>query len=130
MITHIGHVTILVKNQKEARDFYINKLGFVVIEEHEDGKGGYTWLVVAPSKESKTVFTLMLPTNNEEEALVGKQTGKIPFVVLVTTDCEKDAAMIKGRGVTFLKEPTDEFWGINALFTDLYGNVFDLCQVK
>lgn len=128
MITHIGHVTILVKDQKEARDFYTNKLGFVVIEEHEDDKGGYIWLVVAPKKDSKTIFTLMTPTNKDEEGLVGKQTGTIPLAVLVSDNCVKDAAELKSRGVKFLKEPTNEFWGIDALFADLYGNIFDLCQ--
>jgi len=130
MITHIGHICILVKDQKEARDFYVNKLGFVVVEAHEDGQGGFMWLVVAPKKDNKTVFTLMRPTNKAEEALVGKQSGQVPFAVLVTDDCRKDAAEFKSRGVKFVKEPTDEFWGVDAVFADLYGNLLDLCQPK
>jgi catechol 2,3-dioxygenase-like lactoylglutathione lyase family enzyme len=128
MITDIGHITILVKSQKEAREFYTKKLGFVVIEEHKQDDNTWTWLVVAPNKDCKTVFTLLLPTSKDEEARIGKQTGLIPLVVLITNDCKKDAAELQKRGVVFTKQPTNEFWGVDALFTDLYGNVFDLCQ--
>jgi len=128
MVTHVGHITILVKNQKEALDFYTKKMGFVVVEEHKDDKGGWLWLVVAPKKESLTVFTLMVPQNEKDMKLVGNQTGEIPLVILVTDDCRKDAAEMKKRGVEFIKDPKDEFWGVDALFKDLYGNIFDLCQ--
>src|SRR5690348_12903980 len=128
MLTHVGHITVLVKDQKAALDFYTKKLGFALIEEHKDDQGGWNWLIVAPSKESQTVLTLMRPTTPEEEKLVGKQTGKIPFLIVVSDDCRKDAADWKKRGVKCLKDATDEFWGVDALFEDLYGNIIDLCE--
>jgi catechol 2,3-dioxygenase-like lactoylglutathione lyase family enzyme len=130
MITTIGHITILVHDQKAARDFYVNKLGFEVIEEHKQDENIWLWLVVAPNKDCQTVFTLILPTNDDEKARVGKQTGQIPLAVFLTEDCRKTAQELQNRGVKFTKQPTDEFWGVDALFVDLYGNVFDLCEPK
>lgn len=128
MITGIGHITILVHNQSAAVEFYTSKLGFDIVESHKDEDGAWYWVTVAPKDNHATVFTLMAPSTDEEKELVGKQTGAIPIAVLLTEDCRKTAQELKGRGITFIKEPTEEFWGVDALFTDLYGNIFDLCQ--
>ncbi|MFS0878851.1 hypothetical protein [Metabacillus niabensis] len=37
---------------------------------------------------------------------------------------------MKEKGVTFHGEPNDMPWGIEVVFEDLYGNRFDLLQVK
>ena len=129
MVTNISHITLLVHNQEEAARFYTEKLGFVITESHKGEDGTYFWLTIAPSMESTSIFTLMLPVTQEDKALVGKQTGSVPFCILTTNDCHKTAAEFAARGVTFIKQPTAEFWGIDALIKDLYGNIIDLCQV-
>ena len=126
MITHISHISLLVNDQEKAAQFYTQQVGFVVLEDHACEE--FRWITIAPSKESTTVFTLMAATTDEDKALVGKQGGNMPLCVLTTDDCHKTAQELKSRGVNFIKEPTNEFWGIDSLFTDLYGNVIDLCQ--
>ena len=128
MVKGIGHITILVHNQSDAIEFYTKKFGFDIVESHKDEDGNWYWVTIAPKGSYATVFTLMAPTTDEERDLVGRQTGSIPLAVLLTDDCRKTAQELKNNGVTFIKEPTEEFWGVDALFTDLYGNIFDLCQ--
>jgi catechol 2,3-dioxygenase-like lactoylglutathione lyase family enzyme len=48
MIQKLSHVTLFVRNQDEAKDFYVNKLGFKVHTDHTMDNG-FRWLtVVAP----------------------------------------------------------------------------------
>ena len=47
MIQKLSHVTLFVNNQDEAKDFYINKLGFEVRTDHTM-EGGFRWLTVGP----------------------------------------------------------------------------------
>jgi hypothetical protein len=46
----------------------------------------------------------------------------------MTDDCHATAAQFSKNGVEFVKEVTTEFWGINAIIRDLYGNLILLCQ--
>jgi len=126
MITHISHISLLVHDQEQAAQFYTQKVGFVIIEDHK--AEGFRWITIAPSEDSTIVLTLMVPVTEEDKALVGKQAGSLLLFVFTTDDCHKTAQELKSRGVNFIKEPTQEFWGIDSLFTDLYGNVIDVCQ--
>ena len=127
-MNRISHISLLVHNQDEAHAFYTEKLGFVVTEGHKAEDGTWYWLTIAPTKESPVSLSLLLPQTPEDKALVGKQSGSIPLFVLLTDDCHKTAAQFSAKGVTFTKQPTNEFWGIDAVFKDTYGNLIDLCQ--
>src|SRR5262249_44177890 len=128
IMNRISHVTLIVHNQEDALAFYTEKLGFVVTESHKAEDGTYLWLTVAPTQESSVALTLMLPQAEEDKALIGKQSGSIPFFCLMTDDCHATAAAFSKKGVEFVKETTTEFWGINAILKDLYGNLILLCQ--
>lgn len=128
MNNRIGFVSLLVNNQDEAFEFYTKKLGFVMVEGHKAPEGGWYWLTIAPSKDSSVVLTLMVPQEPQDVALIGKQSGSIPLLVLLTDDCQKTIEEYKKAGVTVIKEPTVEFWGTDALIKDLYGNIIDVCQ--
>lgn len=128
MASKISHFSLLVRNQDEALAFYTEKLGFVVTESHKAPDNTYFWLTIAPTKESTISLTLMLPQQPEEHVLIGKQSGSIPLFVLLVDDCHKTAAEFATKGVEFAKQPTNEFWGIDAVIKDLYGNLIDICQ--
>lgn len=53
----IGKVTLYVNNQEEAKDFWINKVGFVLKAVHPMGPN-MTWIEVAPSEDEFTTFVL------------------------------------------------------------------------
>lgn len=126
MITQFSHVTIFVHNQDDALEFYTKKLGFVVHTDAAYGPG-LRWLTVSPVNKSFQI-TLMYAETPQQKALVGTQAADMPFCVFETDDCKADCDAMKKAGVEFVQEPTQQPWGIEALFKDLYGNILDLVQ--
>jgi hypothetical protein len=66
----------------------------------------------------------------EQMARVGDQAGGRVFLFLRTDDFPRDHAAMLARGVRFPEEPRHELYGSVAAFTDLYGNQWDLLQLK
>jgi catechol 2,3-dioxygenase-like lactoylglutathione lyase family enzyme len=128
MITKIGHITILVRDQDEAILFYTNILG---MEKRSDVamENGFRWVTVAP-KDQKLEIVFVLADSPEELARVGNQAADHVFLVLHTDDCRKEAARLQALGVKFLSLPTNQMWGVEAVFQDLYGNVMDLLEPR
>ncbi|MGM0875178.1 MAG: VOC family protein [Bacillota bacterium] len=127
----IGHITILVKDYDEAIDFYTNSLGFTLISDNSFGEGmRMRWVTVAPSRQHETAIVFVEADTEEKRVLVGSQAAQHVFLVIETDDCFRDYSNMKEKGVTFLGEPKEMPWGIEVVFEDLYGNRFDLLQVK
>ena len=61
-------------------------------------------------------------------ALVAK--GSLGGGVFETTDCQATFEELSAKGVTFLQEPAERPYGIEALFRDDSGNWFSLTQPK
>jgi uncharacterized glyoxalase superfamily protein PhnB len=51
-------------------------------------------------------------------------------MTLQTDDCRRDYQAMKEKGVKFYGEPTNQMWGVEVVFEDLYGNLYDLVQRK
>jgi catechol 2,3-dioxygenase-like lactoylglutathione lyase family enzyme len=124
MITKLTHVTIWVKNQDEAKAFYVGKLGFQVRTDDSSTLPGYRWLTVAPSDQPEIEIILGPAVQPEEIAAIGKQGTW----VLGSDDIYKDYADLKLRGVKIHGEPQVNPYGTDFVFADLYGNTFDLVQ--
>jgi predicted enzyme related to lactoylglutathione lyase len=54
--------------------------------------------------------------------------GAMGAGVIETDDCRATYEQLKARGVTFLQEPAERPYGIEALFRDDSGNWFSLTQ--
>ena len=48
MTQHLGLVSIVVRDYDEAIDFYVNQLGFRLVEDSPLPEPGKRWVVVAP----------------------------------------------------------------------------------
>ncbi len=57
------------------------------------------------------------------------QTGGRVFLFLHTDDFQSDYERMRERGVSFEETPREETYGTVAVFTDLYGNRWDLLQL-
>jgi catechol 2,3-dioxygenase-like lactoylglutathione lyase family enzyme len=123
---HIAHVSLVVHDYDEAIAFYTQKLGFDLIED--------TWLsnekrwVLVMPKGSTCSLLLAKATTNAQSAVVGSQTGGRVFLFLYTDDFWTDYASLLENGVSFVRPPTEYDYGLVAVFTDLYGNMWDLLQ--
>jgi catechol 2,3-dioxygenase-like lactoylglutathione lyase family enzyme len=136
VITRLSHATIYVLDQEEALQFYRDKLGFEV---RTDAKMdyGFRWLTVGPKTQPELEIILMAvkesPMFGAEHVAALKnliQSGAMGVGVLHVDDCHKTYEELKARGVEFLSEPTDNFYGIEALMKDNSGNWFSMTQPK
>ena len=121
-----GYITLLVKDINEAIEFYTTKFGFVVVENMQNGD--FHWVTVAPQQDNETVFVLGCKFPGVEQ-IIGRQAGMAPLAIIASDNCREDVAQMKELGVEVVKEPADEFWGIDAWVKDLYGNIFNIVEV-
>ena len=129
----LGYVSLLVRDYDEAISFFTTKLGFELIEDSPsiDRFGrDKRWVLVAPSGSRGTQILLAKASTPEEETRVGNQTGGRVFLFLHTDDFWRDHRALTARGVKFVREPKEEPYGTVAVFEDLYGNKWDLLQLK
>ena len=129
MAQHIGAVALLVRDYDEAKAYYAGVLGFEVVEDTDMG-GGKRWLVVTPPGSAETRLLLARAVTPEQQARVGDQTGGRVFLFLHTDDFRRDFAALKSRGVRFCEAPREEPYGAVAVFEDIYGNRWDLLQLR
>jgi catechol 2,3-dioxygenase-like lactoylglutathione lyase family enzyme len=132
MITKMSHTSLFVLDQDRALDFYTNKLGFKVVDDIPMGPGT-RWLTVSPPEQPDLEIVLfpltvgkMFP--KETVALMTDLITKGTFGigVLQCTDIFATYEELKAKGVEFMKPPTKEFYGTEALFKDDSGNYFSL----
>jgi catechol 2,3-dioxygenase-like lactoylglutathione lyase family enzyme len=127
------HVAVVVRDYDEAIAFYTEKLGFLLIEDTYQPEQDKRWVLVAPpgiNKESGTTILLARPSKPGQENYVGNQTGGRVFLFLQTDDFWRDYENYRNRGIRFVREPKEADYGIVAVFEDLYGNLWDLVQMK
>jgi glyoxalase/bleomycin resistance protein/dioxygenase superfamily protein len=58
------------------------------------------------------------------------QVGLGTTWVVETDDCRKEHAALAARGIKFRDEPKDMPWGVSAVFEDLYGNPYNLLELR
>jgi predicted enzyme related to lactoylglutathione lyase len=124
MITKLSHVTIWVKNQDEAKKFYVETLGFKVGTDDSTTMPGYRWLTVKAPQQSDVEIVLGPAAEPQQVAQIGKQGTW----VLASDNIQEDYRRLKARGVKIHYEPRENPYGTDFVFEDLYGNTFDLVQ--
>lgn len=124
---NIASVALVVKNYDEAIDFYTNKVGFELVEDTNVGNGK-RWVVVAPKHTQGTSLLLAQASTEQQESAVGNQSGGRVFLFLQTDDFHRDFQFMTEQGVRFEEKPREEEYGIVAVFSDLYGNKWDLIE--
>lgn len=123
----LGAVSLVVRDYDEAIAYYTRVLGFRLVEDTPRGPGR-RWVIVAPPGASECRLLLAKAKNEAELRAVGNQTGGRVFLFLQTDDFARDHAAFVARGVRFIEAPRREDYGTVAVFTDLYGNRWDLLQ--
>jgi catechol 2,3-dioxygenase-like lactoylglutathione lyase family enzyme len=125
---------IYVRDQEEARLFYVEKLGFRV---HTDARNGdYRWLTVQhPAQPSFQLglFAAGPPTMDEATAAAVREIvakGAMPPLVLVVEDCRAAYDAMRARGVEFIQEPVERYGNVDAGFRDPSGNGWKMVEER
>ncbi|QNF34539.1 VOC family protein [Adhaeribacter swui] len=129
MAQQIGQIALLVREYDEAIAFYTQKLSFKLLEDTPLSEVK-RWVVVAPKGGAGYRLLLAKASNEEQASRVGNQTGGRVFLFLYTDDLRRDYAEMKKAGINFVREPSEEPYGLVAVFQDLYGNLWDFIQTN
>jgi hypothetical protein len=117
-INRFACITVAVKEQDEALQWFTEKLGF---QKRVDRPGpGIRFLTVSPAKQPdlQVILASWFPDH----------IGKNPTAVLYTDDCRATHDELRNRGVAFTEAPQEKPFGLQAVFKDLYGNSYALLE--
>jgi len=129
MIEKLTLVTIVVKNQEAALDFYTKTLG---LEKRTDltPPGAPRWVTVAPKGQDIEISLWEAGSRTEGAPSSHQHAGNGTSWNFQVGDCRKAYADLKARGVNFRSEPVEYPWAIAAAFTDPDGNPLGITQPR
>ena len=133
MQQYLGLVALVVRDYDEALQFYVDTLGFTLVEDTHVPAQDKRWVVVSPpgaDGNQSAKLLLARAVGDEQSSRIGNQTGGRVFLFLYTDDFERDYQTYQRRGVEFVRPPKQEAYGTVAVFRDPYGNLWDLLQVQ
>lgn len=125
MINKIGKVTVYVNDQEEAKDFWLNKVGFVLKFEQEMAPG-MAWIEVGPSEEEFTTLVLYSKPAMEQ---YNPSAVAHPSILFSTTDIESAYKKMQQNGVE-VEEMQRMPYGTMFSFKDQDGNSYLLREDK
>lgn len=123
-------MALVVRDYDEAIEFFTKKLNFKLIEDIYQPEQDKRWVVVAPPGSSESTILLARPSNKTQVKYIGNQTGGRVTFFLRTDDFWRDYKHMVSVGIKFIREPKEASYGTVAVFEDLYGNLWDLLQMK
>ncbi|MGA2112988.1 MAG: VOC family protein [Anaerolineales bacterium] len=131
MISKVIRITLVVRDQEEAFQYYTETLG---LEKRADFplSPGRRWLTIAP-KDQEGLEIVLQPSDwfeGAEREQHAAMVGKNPTIVFSVDDCRQTYTLLQGRGVKFDSPPEDLPYGIQAVAKDLYGNDLVLLEPR
>ncbi|MBM5605755.1 VOC family protein [Listeria seeligeri] len=124
MIKKIGQVMLYVEDQAAVRDFWVEKLDFVVVSE-EVVNGEIQWIEIAPTKGVETTFVL------QNKKIVAEMNPDMnlgtPSILLFGENIAELYEEYKNKGIT-VGELVDLPMGRVFNFADNEGNYFAICE--
>jgi catechol 2,3-dioxygenase-like lactoylglutathione lyase family enzyme len=132
MFSSLTVVKISVLDQDEAIDFYVNKLGLELANDVQQGPT--RWVTVrVPGQPMPEIYLEEPAPPAVDEATAGQvrellTKGALGFLAFITDDCRKTAETLHARGVEFIQEPTERFYGIDCGVRDPFGNQIRILQ--
>ncbi len=128
MKQRIAHIALVVRNYDEAIEFYTQKLNFELTEDTNLPEENKRWVIVSPPGANECRLLLAKAANSEQEKAIGNQAGGRVFLFLFTDDFWRDHKSMIEKGVEFIRPPKKHNYGTVAVFSDLYGNLWDLLE--
>ena len=119
--------TLVVPDYDAAIAFYVGALGFDLHEDTDMGSGK-RWVVVGPSSGARLL--LAKAADCAQANAIGNQTGGRVAFFLETDSFADCYERFTAAGVMFDEEPRREPYGTVAVFSDPFGNRWDLIEPK
>lgn len=119
-------VTLLVPDYDAAIEFYVGKLGFLLLEDTFLSPTK-RWVRIAPNT-GETCLLIARADTPAQQAAIGAQTGDRVAFFLQTDDFVQDYTAMRAANVQFEEAPRQETYGTVAVWRDPFGNRWDLIQ--
>jgi catechol 2,3-dioxygenase-like lactoylglutathione lyase family enzyme len=127
MATRLALTTLVVPDYDAGIAFCVGALGFDLIEDSDMG-AGKRWVVVGGAQGGRLL--LAKAATNAQTAAIGNQTGGRVGFFAHTDDFTGTQARLVDAGVMFHEQPRHEPYGTVAVFSDPFGNRWDLIEPK
>ncbi|EJE1658160.1 VOC family protein [Listeria monocytogenes] len=124
MVEKIGQVMLYVENQAAVRDFWVEKLDFVVVSE-EVVNGEIQWIEIAPTKGVET--TVVLQNKKKVAEMNPEMNLGTPSILLFGNNVAELYEEYKDKGIT-VGDLVDLPMGRVFNFSDNEGNYFAICE--
>ncbi|MGO9889018.1 MAG: VOC family protein [Solirubrobacteraceae bacterium] len=126
---YIQHVSLIVDDYDPAIRFFVDILGFELIEDSpalttRDGRPK-RWVVVRPPGATTGLLLARADGDRQEQAVGDQFAGRVGLFVRVD-DFDSSYERMREAGVEFVGEPREEPYGRVAIFLDVAGNRWDL----
>ena len=122
----LGMIASVIDDYDAAIKHYVEDLGFTLLED-TTLTAEKRWVVVAPSDQGARIL-LAKAANESQKAAIGNSTGGRVGFFLYTTNFSETYELYKSRGIEFIEPPRQEAYGQVVVFTDKYGNKWDLIE--
>ncbi len=119
--------TLVVPEYEAGIAFCVDALGFDLVEDTDIG-GGKRWVVVG-GKDGGRLLIAKAATDAQTAAIGNQTGGRVGFFVH-TDDFADTHARLVDAGVMFHEQPRHESFGTVAVFSDPFGNRWDLIEPK
>lgn len=134
MITNVSLVTVYCLDQTQARDFYVDVLGFEPGTDITMGEG-FRWVTVKHPNQPELELTFMVPgppLDDEIAQVIRRQLekGQMGGLGVNVDDCRQTFKELSAKGITFIQEPEDRPYGVEAVMRDIAGNWLVLVEPK
>lgn len=120
-------VAILVPSYEAGIEFFVQGLGWRLVEDSDRG-GGKRWVRVAPGPTPGGTEFLLARAVGAQRDQIGNQGGGRVWLFLHSDDFDRDAVRLTAAGAVFEEDPRRESYGTVAVFRDPFGNRWDLIQ--
>jgi catechol 2,3-dioxygenase-like lactoylglutathione lyase family enzyme len=137
MLKSLTNVQVWVHDQDEALAFYTEKLGMELREDVTVPEmGNFRWLSVGVPGQDVAITLMAVPGPPVFDAETAEQIrsvlakGATGGLFFDTDDIQGSYEELKGRGVEFQQEPTEQPYGTDVGFRDPSGNSMRLAQLK
>ncbi|MFJ9446183.1 VOC family protein [Kitasatospora sp. NPDC101235] len=127
LFSGLGRVVVLVADQDATLAFYRDALGFRVLHDHT--ADGYRYLHIGLPGQDGVGLWLMPAADEPDRALVGRQSGAQPLLVLYTPDLDTVRTHLHGHGVRTWNDREDRD-SRSLHLEDLDGNELVAVQLR
>src|SRR5690606_31008312 len=133
MITNVSIVSIFCTDLDATRDFYVDVLGFRPGD--DVSFGDYRWVTVVHPAQPELSLHITTPGPPMSDELSGAieralAAGTMSGIGVNVSDCRATFEELSAKGVTFLQEPSERPYGVEAVMRDNAGNWIVLVESR